>query len=82
MQYFSKITGCSKLVFTVSKELLANKFMPKDMSKSAIGKKKYAIFSNHNGVVRRTLRIQAFGVKCFRKTKCYVTVQWEFYKKL
>ncbi len=62
-------TGCSKLVFTVLKKLLAAKSMQKVMSKSATGSKKYAVCSNHNDVAKRTssVRCQMFSAKVVPK---------------
>ncbi len=47
------------------------------MSKSATGRKRYAIFGNHNDVARRTSSVVEF----FIKTDSYVAVQRAFGKK-
>ncbi len=60
--------GCSKLVLTLLKKLLATKSMQKPMSKSAIGTKKRAIFRNHKGR-GKNIEHSAFVVEYFIKEK-------------
>ncbi len=69
-------TGCFKLVFTVLKKLLTTKTMRKMLSKSAIGRKTYAIL-----ITMLRIEHRAFVVECFIKTECYVAVQRAFCNK-
>ncbi len=70
-------TGCTKLVFTVLKKLLATKSMQKIMSKSEMGLKNMS-FSVITVVWLGEHRV--FVIKCFIKPESYVGVQRAFLK--
>ncbi len=76
--WYKRNSGCSELVFTVWKKLLATKSMQKPMSKSVMVEKNMS-FSVITVVWLREHR--AFVVDCFIKAESYVAVQRAFYKK-